>query len=125
MMRLILLITVLFVYSGCSLNNSDGDDTTLRSIRLVKLDVKQNSEITYNLGGFGDEENAVIKQQAEKAELSELVYDYEGAVVIKYRYRPKSGVTGEDWVVVEIRRGSDGESGNRNLEYILFELTVI
>lgn len=63
---------------------------------------------TYDFNISGDEEGAVIKQQAKHYELSELVRDSSTNWSVVYRYTPEKGYTGEDYVEIENCTGGEG-----------------
>jgi hypothetical protein len=105
-------------------NCDDSSSNTIRGFELIEANLTQDEKLVYSFGHFGDEEGARIKKQAQNAELSDLEYGYDGAVVIHFVYKPKPGFNGKDLVWIEINRGSDGESPAKMIELILFVIEV-
>ncbi|NBC65773.1 MAG: hypothetical protein GVY07_09000 [Bacteroidetes bacterium] len=124
-MRKLSAIWLLFALSaGCNIFESERAHTVVKDFDVVNIEIVPGKEFIHNLGALGDEEQARIKEDSPNASVSELFYDFDGAAVVKYRYRPKAGFVGEDSVVLEIKRGSNGESRNTDIYYtvILFNI---
>ena len=125
MRNLILSLTFCLLCLGCTVNSDDSSSNTIRGFELIEVNLSQDDKLIYSLGNFGDEEGARIKKQAQHAELSDLEYGYDGAVVINFVYKPEPGFLGEDLIWIEINRGSDGELPPKRVELILFVIEVV
>jgi len=95
--RLLISIAVLLILWGC--------DEVLEE---KPISLRSGELYTYDLNISGDEEGAVIKQQAVHYELSELVRDSSTNWSIVYKYIPKNEYQGADYVEIETCTGGEG-----------------
>lgn len=95
--RLLISITVLLILWGC--------DEVLEE---KPISLRPGELYTYDLNISGDEEGAIIKQQAVHFELSELVRDSSTNWSVVYRYIPKNGYRGTDYIEIETCTGGEG-----------------
>lgn len=119
-----LLIFLLTFCVGCNLLDSESTELIVRDIEVVEVKLIPGEEYVYNLGSLGDEEQASIKEDSQFATVSDLFYDFEGAVFVKYKYQSQPTFSGKDKVVLEIRRGSDGEAKNSELYYTVLHFNI-
>ena len=121
-----LYVTLVLVIglSGCNIFEADSTEPVVRDFDVVNAELESAEEYIYNLGSLGDEEQATIKEDSPNASISEFFYDFDGAAVVKYRYRSENGFSGKDTVVLEVRRGSDGESKNTDIYYTVINLNI-
>ena len=114
-MRSAFLILVLsFIFFSCS---SDGD----LDVITEKVTISNTETYEYDLGGFGDEDGAVISIQAKNFQISELIRKE----TIVYTYKSAEGFLGSDRVRIEIITGSDGASSGKvsSIVEIIFNVT--
>lgn len=97
--RLTILLLFTLLATGCE-EESGEKFVTLRNDETYALDLNIS----------GDEEGAVITQQALHYEVSELVRDSTTGWSIVYRYIPEQGYTGIDYVEIETCTGGEGVS---------------
>jgi hypothetical protein len=92
------------------------ENKTEPEINNVDVDVTiKNSEVyEYNTGISGDEEGVSIKTQAKNFEISDIVRNASTRFEAVYRYKPKAGFIGADYIELEIITGSDGASLPKN-----------
>jgi len=124
MRKLSAVLLLLVLSTGCNIFESENAHTLVKDFEVIHAEIGPGEGYTYNLGALGDEEQARIKEDSPNAIVSELFYDFDGTAVVKYRYRPKPGFTGEDTVVLEMRRGSDGESRNTDIYYTVINFNI-
>ncbi|MCG2589732.1 hypothetical protein [Rhodohalobacter sulfatireducens] len=124
MRKLSAILFLLALSAGCNIFESEDEHTVVKDFDVVNTEIVPGEEYIHNLGALGDEEQATIKEDSRNASISELFYDFNGTAVVKYRYRPKPGFTGEDTVVLEMRRGSDGESRNTDIYYTVINFNI-
>lgn len=105
LMRLsIFAIFFLFLLSTLSCKK----DTDRIKNETINISLRANEAYEYDLGLFGDEEGARIKQQATNFAISEM--KRLEAVRMVYYYKPKLNFTGLDEVTLKSEWGSDGVS---------------
>lgn len=124
MRNLISILLLLALSAGCNIFESEDANTVVKDFEVVNTEMAAGEEYIHNLGALGDEEQATIKEDSPNASVSELFYNYDGAAVIKYRYRPNPGFIGNDSVILELRRGSDGESKNTDIYYTVINFNI-
>lgn len=124
MRNLSVILLLLFISAGCGIFESEDASTIVKDFNVVNTEIVPSEEYIHNLGTLGDEEQATIKEDSPNASVSELFYDFDETAVVKYRYRSKPGFTGKDMVVLEIRRGSDGESKNTDIYYTVINFYI-
>lgn len=124
MRKLNAILLLLALTAGCNIFESEDVHTVVKDFDVVNTEIVPGREYIRNLGALGDEEQATIKEDSPNASVSELFYDFERTAVVKYRYRPKPGFTGEDTIVIEMRRGSDGESKNTDIYYTVINFNI-
>lgn len=95
--KLLFSIAVSFILWGC--------DEVLEDKQIT---LSSGELYTYDLNISGDEEGALIKQQAVHFELSELVRDSSTNWSVVYRYIPENGYQGTDYVEIETCTGGEG-----------------
>ncbi len=89
-----------------------------------EIKVKNSDTYQFNLNISGDEEGAVIIEQASHFEISELKRDASTDWSVIYFYKPESGYSGTDSVRIETNTGSDGASaGILDTIKIVFQVT--
>lgn len=118
-----LLIMILLII-GCNTFESDSNQTFIKDIDVVDVELSPGQEFIFKLASLGDEEQAVIKEGSLHALVSELFYEFDGAVFVKYRYQPEKDFIGKDTVVLEVRRGSDGSSPNTDIYYTVLRFNI-
>jgi len=90
--------------------------------QAVLLNNSETYEFRTGIGG--DEEGASIKLQAQNYEISEIIRNAETNWEAVYRYKPKAGFTGTDYVELELSTGSDGASPPTKIEVIKINFQV-
>ncbi|MDZ7720211.1 MAG: hypothetical protein U5K72_15455 [Balneolaceae bacterium] len=124
-MRNLYVVLVLMIWlSGCNIFEADSAESVVRDFDVVNAEIESAGEYIYNVGPLGDEEQVSIKEDRPNASVSELFYDFDGTAVVKYRYRPETGFSGKDTIVLEVRRGSDGETKNTDIYYMVINLNI-
>lgn len=112
-------MVILFLGVLYSCSNDDKNETYDFIEHNVSIRYSDNFE--YDLGGFGDEEGAGIRTQAEHFDISELDRDINTGQVI-YRYKALEGFVGNDFV--EIITGRGGSSlANPNTDITIVKIT--
>ncbi len=114
---------ILFMNS-CNIIDSDSKDVEIKKFEVVEVQLAAGEKFVYNLGFLGDEEQALIKEDSKNAALSELVRQFDESSTVEYRYQSKADFTGKDTVVLEVRRGSDGASPNREIYITVLHFNV-
>lgn len=118
-----LIVIVLFV-SGCDTFQADSNQAEIKKIDVVSVELKSGEEFIYNIGFLGDEEQALIKDDSQYANVSKLNREFDASESVIYRYQSKTDFTGRDTVVLEVRRGSDGASPNKNIYLTVLQFNI-
>ena len=124
MKPLICVLVFMISISGCNIIESDPDKVEAEEFKVVDMQLTSGEIFVYNLGFLGDEEQALIKKDSKYAEVSKLAREFDGSAIVEYRYQSKAGFTGNDTVVLEVRRGSDGASPNREIYITVLQLHI-
>ena len=114
---LLLLISIAILMS-CN----DTDDNAIGLFIRVDETISNTDIFTYDLGSFGDEEEASIITQAEHFEISEL--DRDADLSITFTYKPQENYVGTDFIEIRTGRGSDGASENTEITNVQISLTI-
>jgi len=122
--NLFVVLVLMMWLSGCNIFEADTSESVVRDFDVVNAELESAEEYIYNLGPLGDEEQASIKEDSPNASVSELFYDFGATAVVIYLYRSETGFSGKDTVVLEVRRGSDGESNNTDIYYTVINLNI-
>lgn len=118
-----LWIMILFI-SGCNVSESDSNQTEVKGFDVVEIELRSGEEFVYSLGFLGDEEQATIKEDSKNAEVSKLIREFDESATVEYRYQSKADFSGKDTVVLEVRRGSDGASPNREIYITVLHFNI-
>lgn len=114
---------ILFL-SGCNIFDSDSNQTEVKEFEVLDAEITSDEEFVYRLGFLGDEEQALIKEDSKHAAVSKLIRDFDESATVEYHYQPETDFTGRDTVVLEVRRGSDGASPNRQIYITVLNFNV-
>lgn len=114
---------ILFITS-CNIYGSDSNEVQVKEFEVVEVQLLSGEKYLYNLGFLGDEEQAVIKEDSKHAVVSELVREFDETATVEYRYQTKADFIGKDTVILEVRRGSDGASPNREIYITVIHFNV-
>jgi hypothetical protein len=109
---------LLFVFSCQSATDSNINK------RVKRVTLNESEVFEYQTAISGDEELAIITQQPNHYEISEIVRDSTTEWEAIYRYKPESGFQGTDQATIKLGTRSDGSSSNTNFELIEIEFTV-
>ncbi len=90
----------------------------------IPITLENTESYNYNTGITGDEDGASIIVQAKHYEISDIVRNVETNWEVVYKYKPKSGFIGTDFVELELSTGSDGASPSKNIEIIKIKFIV-
>ncbi|MDR9414713.1 MAG: hypothetical protein RI564_00420 [Gracilimonas sp.] len=104
-----LLFFPLLIVSSCELLNAGDQHTIKEETVVVEAELTSGDLFQYSLGHFGDEEEAEILKAPDHATISQLSISPEE---IQYKYQAIAGYTGDDDVIIQSRKGSDGEKPN-------------
>ena len=111
------LVIVAFAFlSACDNTDASGKKSD------YTLTISSSDTLKYNLGTFGDEEEADILVQANHFKISQLKRDTHNSDII-YQYKAKDSFKGIDAVTLSSFKGSDGASPNHNIQ--VTQLTII
>ncbi len=116
---LLFLFLLLVVFFAC--NNTTDSISQDGDINVV---IKSSEIYEYKTGISGDEESVSIIRQAKHYEISDVVRNADTKYEAVYRYKPKEGFIGTDYVELEERTGSDGASPPTQLELIKISIKV-
>jgi uncharacterized membrane protein len=118
--QLIIFVCLIICFISCDMiANSDLDEKTI----YVSI---HNSEIyEYQTGIGGDEEEASIVIQAKHFEISDIIRNAETNWEAVYKYKPKSGYKGSDYMEIELGTGSDGAGPSTHFERIKIKILVL
>lgn len=94
---------------------SKEDSTELKNDSL-EITIKNSEVYQYDFNISGDEEGAVITQQAKHAVRSEIVRDETTNWSVVYVYQPDGNYTGVDSVEIETCTGGDGSINSCNTD---------
>ena len=121
-MRKIGFTILLMSLIGMSCNSST--DPNVEN-ELISVSLKNTEVYEYKTGIGGDEEGASIIRQANHFEISDIIRNEKTIWEAVYKYKPKSGFTGKDYVELKLSTGSDGASPNTNIEIIKIEFVIV
>jgi hypothetical protein len=124
MKHFLCLLVLTFSISGCNIFGSDPNQLEVKEFKVVDVQITSGETFVYNLGLLGDEEQALIKEDSKHAFMSELAREFNESATVEYRYQSKTDFTGNDTVVLEVRRGSDGASPNREIYITVLQLHI-
>lgn len=110
--------------SSCNIFELDSNQTEIKEFEVVDVQLTSGEKFVYNLGFLGDEEQALIKEDSKHALMSKLVREFDESATVEYRYQSKADFTGKDTVVLEVRRGSDGASPNREIYITILHFNI-
>lgn len=116
----ILLLFVLFtaIFWSCE------KEETLEPNNRDYITLKNTDDFIRNLKISGDEEGAIIKEQAIHFSISKIIRDQSTGWNVVYQYKPEPGYIGTDSVKIETNTGSDGSGpGNITLVEFFFQIT--
>lgn len=122
--RLISFLLLIFMISACDLTGSNNEPKVSEKFDVHEIELTINESYVHNLGSFGDEEYATILRDPEFAEQNELVYPPEDPFTLNYLYTPEENFTGKDYVIIESKRGSDGQSRNDEILFTILKFTI-
>ena len=116
---LILPCSLLLFTFGCNTSTDSPvpDDT-------IPITLKNTEFYEYNTGIIGDEDGASIIVQAKHFDVSDIIRNGETNWEAIYKYKPKSGFFGTDYVELKLSTGSDGASPPTNIEIIKIKFIV-
>jgi hypothetical protein len=131
-MKNILLGSIAFVgitlLASCQKHKDDKSEVVICTGPFMdgKLEQKNivlapNQSYSLDLGSFGDEEGAIIQQQAVHYSISSVERTTSTA---NYRYQPATDFTGDDVVIIKSSRGSNGAGTGSNLTYTYIHFTI-
>ena len=106
--KLTILISIVLLIS-CSKKDDLINEEIVNSSIQQEILIKNGETLRIDLGNFGDEEGALIFENAHNAKLSRL-YREQSSSLITYEYSPLDNFTGIDTVGLILNRGSDGAS---------------
>jgi hypothetical protein len=90
----------------------------------IPVNLKNTESYNHNTGITGDEDGASIIVQAKHYEISDIIRNGETNWEAVYKYKPKSGFIGTDYIELELSTGSDGVSPPKNTELIKIKFIV-
>lgn len=124
--RSILISTLMavIIISGCEVLGLENEKKEKDETVFFEVELIQGEGYEYDLGLFGDEEYAEILRDAEFAEVSEVRSPTPGTGKLQYNYQSISDYTGEDYVIIESRRGSNGESRNDKVVFTIITFKI-
>ncbi|KAA3657693.1 MAG: hypothetical protein DWQ10_12770 [Calditrichaeota bacterium] len=100
------------------------ESSTEPEIYDVHATIKTSETYEYHTGISGDEDGASIKTQAKNFEISDIVRNAGTKYEAVYRYKPKAGFVGTDYVELELKTGSDGASPPQNIKSVKISIEV-
>ena len=115
----ILLSSLLFFTFSCSTSTDSPipDDA-------IPVTLKNTESYNYNTGITGDEDGASIIVQAKHYEVSDIIRNVETNWEAVYKYKPRSGFIGTDYVELELSTGSDGTTPPTKIEIVKLKFIV-
>lgn len=115
-------MTLGFVLAGM-ISSCKKDHTPITETQTINETIANNSDYTFDLGSFGDEEGASISRQALHYQESSLNRENTGSVT--YHYQPLSDYIGTDEVQLKSEKGSNGESANNKILLTTIKFMIV
>lgn len=117
---LIILIVHLIVLLTACKNTTD----SISADSDINVIMKSYEIYEFRTGISGDEEEVVIITQSKNYDISEIVRNTETNFEAVYRYKPRDGFIGTDFVEIKKRTGSDGASPHTKFEVVKITIKV-
>lgn len=115
------IFLLFIIISGIAVSCDKNDDhTTPPPEQTVNFSIRPNTMLEYDLGMFGREEGAIILKQPSSAQVSRIVITENNHSV--YNYLPVQDFTGNDEVLIQVNRNSDGV--NSTASYLRIRIKV-
>lgn len=114
----ILCIIFLLIYSCNNATDSQEYENT------ITISIKKSEIYNYKTGIIGDEDGASIIVQAKYYEISDIVRNVDTNWEAVYKYKPRTGFVGTDYVELKLSTGSDGVNPPTNVEIIKIKIVV-
>lgn len=121
MNRLLLYLVILSFLIG--VNSCNKDKSLLTDKQLIEVTIKSNEDYFYDLGGYGDKEQASITRQATHYQMSSIIRA-SNSVNITYKYKPAQDYVGTDEVELKSEKNSDGASPNDIIIITTIKFTI-
>lgn len=121
-MRLILLyLLILSFLIGVHSCNKDKSSPT--DIQVINVTIKSNEDYSYDLGGYGNKEQASIIRQASHYQISDII-KASNSVNITYKYKPAENYIGTDEVELKSKKNSGRASHNDIIIMTMIKFTI-
>ena len=109
MNRFLLYLVILSFLIG--VHSCNKDRSLPADKQVIKVTIKSNEDYSYDLGGYGDKEQASITRQATHYQMSSMIRA-SNSVNITYKYKPAQNYWGTDEVELTSKKKSGGASLN-------------
>lgn len=105
------LVALSFLTAVCSCKKDNGSPTERQEIKVA---IKSNENYSYDLGGYGVNEKALITRQASHYQVSSVMITRQASnsVNVTYKYNTASNYTGTDEVELRSEKCSNGTGRN-------------